>query len=51
MRLGVSQTIQHRKLSIKILADVVEALVDATFLDDDFIKTLSCLRIFLSEVF
>ncbi len=50
MRLEVPQTIQHRKLSTKTLADVVEALVGAAFLDGSFTKALSCLRIFLPEV-
>jgi len=31
MRLGIPQTIQHRKVSTKTLADVVEALVGAAF--------------------
>ncbi|KAL8698066.1 MAG: hypothetical protein Q9201_006777 [Fulgogasparrea decipioides] len=42
--------IQHRKVSTKTLADVVEALVGAAFLDGGFTKALSCLRIFLPEV-
>jgi len=50
MRLGIPQTIQHRKVSTKTLADVVEALVGAAFLDGGFTKALSCLRIFLPEV-
>ena len=50
MRLGVPQTIQHRKLSTKTVADVIEALVGAAFLDGGFTKALSCLRIFLPEV-
>ena len=50
MRLGIPQATQHRKLSTKTLADVVEALVGAAFLDGGFTKVLSCLRIFLPEV-
>ena len=50
MRLGMPQTIQHRKISTKTLADVVEALVGAAFLDGGFTKALSCLRVFLPEV-
>lgn len=50
MRLGILQTIQHRKVSTKTLADVVETLVGAAFLNGDFTKALSCLRIFLPEV-
>ena len=50
MGLDSPQTTQHRKVSTKTLADVVEALVGAAFLDGGFTKALSCLRIFIPEV-
>ena len=37
-------------MSTKTLADVVEALVGAAFLDNGFPKALSCLKILLSKV-
>ena len=40
----------QRELSTKTLADVVEALIGAAFLDGGFPKALSCLRIFLPEI-
>ena len=49
-RLRTPQTVQHRKVSTKTLADVVEALIGAAFPDGGFTKALSCLRIFLPEV-
>jgi len=49
-RLGNLETVQPRKVSTKTLADVVEALVGAAFLDGGFPKALSCLKILLPEV-
>ncbi|KAI9776190.1 MAG: Dicer-like protein 2 [Geoglossum umbratile] len=39
-----------REVSTKILADVVEALIGAAFLDGGFEKALKCLNIFLPEM-
>ena len=49
-RLGTPETVPPRKVSTKTLADVVEALVGAAFLDGGFPKALSCLKILLPEV-
>ena len=49
-RLGNLKTVQPRKMSTKTLADVVEALVGAAFLDAGFPKALSCLKILLPEM-
>lgn len=51
MRFEISQTIQHRKLFIKILVDVVKILVGAVFFDNDFIKVFFCFKIFFFEMF
>ena len=50
IRLGKSETVYPRKVSTKTLADVVEALVGAAFLDGGFPKALSCLKVLLPEV-
>ncbi|KAI9770812.1 MAG: Dicer-like protein 2 [Geoglossum simile] len=39
-----------RKMSTKTLADVVEALIGAAFVDGGFEKVLKCLNIFLPEI-
>lgn len=44
------RTLQQRSVSTKILADVVEAIIGAAFLDSGFAKALSCLRLFLPEI-
>ena len=49
-RLGNSETVYPRKMSTQTLADVVETLVGAAFLDSGFPKALSCLKILLPEV-
>ena len=49
-RLRISETVYPRKFSTKTLADVVEALVGAAFLDGGFPKALFCLKILLPEV-
>ncbi|KAI0181482.1 hypothetical protein GGR52DRAFT_524797 [Hypoxylon sp. FL1284] len=41
---------KKRKLSTKILADVVEALIGAAYLDGGMPKALACIRIFLPQV-
>jgi dsRNA-specific ribonuclease len=40
----------HRKMSTKVLADVVEALIGAAFIDGGFEKALKCLNVFLPEI-
>ena len=45
-----SQPASTRELSTKTLADVVEALLGAAFLDGGYPKVLTCLAIFLPEV-
>lgn len=40
----------NRELSTKVLADVVEALVGASYVDGGMEKTLKCLKVFLPEV-
>lgn len=45
-----SGTKPRRQMSTKILADVVEALIGAAFLDGDAERALSCLKVFLPEV-
>ena len=50
IRLGTPRTLQQREVSSKTLADVVEAIIGAAFLDGGFPKALSCLRIFLPEI-
>ena len=42
--------IKKREMSTKILADVVEALLGASFLDGGYEKAIGCMRIFLPEV-
>lgn len=49
-RLQKSGTTRQRKMSTKTLADVVEALIGAAFLDGGFPMALSCLKIVLPEV-
>jgi hypothetical protein len=49
-RLGKSEAVQPRKVSTKTLADIVEAVVGAAFLDGGFPKALSCLKVILPEV-
>lgn len=49
-RLELSKTVQPRKMSTKTLADVVEALVGAAFVDGGSLKALSCLKILLPEM-
>ncbi|KAI1781014.1 hypothetical protein F4818DRAFT_397486 [Hypoxylon cercidicola] len=41
---------KKRKMGTKTLADVVEALIGAAYLDGGMPKALSCIRIFLPEV-
>lgn len=41
---------RSREMSTKVLADVVEALVGAAYLDGGFEKALACLAIFLPKV-
>lgn len=41
---------KKRKMGTKILADVVEALIGAAYLDGGMPKALSCIRVFLPEV-
>ena len=48
--LGRPQKTQEREISTKSLADVVEAVIGAAFVDGGFPKALACLRIFLPEV-
>ena len=50
IRLDNPRTFQQRNVSTKILADVVEAVIGAAFLDGGFAKALSCLRLFLPEI-
>ena len=45
-----SQPANSREMSTKILADVVEALLGAAFVDGGYPKVLACLSIFLPEV-
>jgi len=45
-----SRTESRRQMSSKILADVVEALIGAAFLDGDAERALLCLKVFLPEV-
>ncbi|KAL8749859.1 MAG: hypothetical protein Q9184_006637, partial [Pyrenodesmia sp. 2 TL-2023] len=45
-----ASTGQQRQLSTKTLADVVEALIGAAFIDDGFAKAIAILRIFLPRV-
>ncbi|MCJ1280825.1 Dicer-like protein 2 [Xylographa opegraphella] len=45
-----AQPIKMRELSTKILADVVEALLGAAFVDGGYPKVQTCLSIFLPEV-
>lgn len=45
-----NSTGQPRQLSTKTLADVVEALIGATFLDGDFTKVKVMLKVFLPKV-
>ena len=40
----------QRKMSTKVLADVVEALIGAAFVDGGFEKALKCLKVFLPEI-
>ena len=40
----------RRQMSTKVLADVVEALIGAAFLDGDAERALSCLKVFLPEI-
>ena len=49
-RIENSTTFCSRKMSTKTLADVVEALIGAVFLDGGFPKALSCLKVLLPEV-
>ena len=44
-----SKASQSREISTKILADVVEAMIGATFLEGGYSKAVKCLRIFLPE--
>ena len=44
------QSTKKREISSKTLADVVEALIGASYLDGGLEKTLKCLEIFLPEV-
>ncbi|KAI0203083.1 RNase3 domain-containing protein [Astrocystis sublimbata] len=44
------KTSDKRNMSTKTLADVVESLVGAAFLDGGMEKALACLRVFLPEV-
>lgn len=44
-----SEGSQGRELSTKVLADVVEAIIGASFLDGGYAKAVACLRIFLPE--
>ncbi|KAL8928886.1 MAG: hypothetical protein Q9208_001664 [Pyrenodesmia sp. 3 TL-2023] len=46
----IASTGQRRQLSTKTLADVVEALVGAAFIDGGFAKAIAILRIFLPRV-
>ena len=39
-----------RRVSTKTLADVVEALIGAAWLDGEDVKAISCLKVFLPEV-
>ena len=45
-----SQPARSRELSSKTLADVVEALLGAAFVDGGFAKVIACLSIFVSEI-
>lgn len=45
-----SQTKKNRDMSTKTLADVVEALIGASYIDGGPMKVLSCLAIFLPEI-
>ena len=49
-RLATSQPEQSREISSKTLADVVEALIGASYLDGGPQKAAACLEIFLPEV-
>ena len=49
-RFEESETTQQRKMSTKTLADVVEALIGAAFLNGGFTMALSCLKVILPEV-
>ncbi|KAI8947405.1 RNase3 domain-containing protein [Xylaria longipes] len=44
------EPLAKRKMSTKTLADVVESLIGAAFIDGGMPKALACLRIFLPEV-
>ena len=41
---------QTRQMSTKILADVVEALIGASYLDGGYEKAIGCMKIFLPDV-
>ena len=45
-----SQPASTREMSTKVLADIVEALLGAAFVDGGYPKVLACLSIFLPEV-
>ena len=45
-----SGTAPSRRLSSKILADVVEALIGAAFLDASFIGAVTCAHVFLDQI-
>ena len=49
-RLVANQPEQSREMSTKILADVVEALIGAAYLDGELQKAGACLEIFLPEI-
>ena len=49
-RLVATQPEQSREMSTKILADVVEALIGASWLDGGLQKAGACLEIFLPEI-
>ncbi|KAL2014451.1 hypothetical protein VTN00DRAFT_1976 [Thermoascus crustaceus] len=45
-----SNSSSSRELSTKVIADVVEALIGASYVDGGMDKTLKCLKVFLPEV-
>ena len=49
-RLVANQPEQSREMSTKILADVVEALIGASYVDGGLQKARACLEIFLPEI-
>lgn len=41
--------LKEREISTKVLADVVEALIGAAFIDGDMTKAIRCIRVFLPD--